>query len=61
MSRARDQRKAGREFLRDESGQSLVEFAFSTILLLVVVFGVVDLSRGIVCGAGGDQSDGRGV
>ncbi len=47
MSGTRDQRRAGREFLRDESGQSLVEFAFSMILLLVMVFGVVDLSRGI--------------
>ncbi len=47
MSRARAKRKAGREFLRDESGQSLVEFAFSIILLLVMVFGVVDLGHGI--------------
>jgi len=47
MSGARDQRKARTDFLLDESGQSLVEFGFSMILLLVMVFGVVDLGHGI--------------
>ena len=47
MSGARRHRRDGRELLRNESGQSLVEFAFSMILLLVLVFGAVDLSHGI--------------
>ena len=47
MSGARDQRRAGSELLRNESGQSLVEFAACIVLLMVLVFAVVDLSRGI--------------
>jgi len=47
MSGARDHGNHGRDLLRNESGQSLVEFGFSMILLLVIVFGVVDLSHGI--------------
>ncbi len=36
-----------REHLAGDSGQALVEFAFSSLLLLVVVFGLIDFGRAL--------------
>ena len=47
MAGARGSGTVGGQFQVSESGQALVEFALSAMILLVLVFGVIDLSHGI--------------
>lgn len=35
--------------LRDDSGSELVEFAFSAVILLTLMFGIMDFSRAMYC------------
>jgi len=47
MAIARAQERNEIEFLPAESGQALIEFAFCAAFLIIMAFGVVDLSHGI--------------
>ena len=47
MEGARDQERESEPFLTCESGQALLEFALSAVVLTGLVFGVVDFSRAI--------------
>jgi Flp pilus assembly protein TadG len=42
-------RRISKPFLNESNGQALVEFAMTTIVLLALVFGVIEIARVMLC------------